>query len=132
MLIIESDQSEIKTSSAKAFQFLSDMNNWQTLMPEQVTKWVSTTDTCSFVLNGMATIGLKVSERVAPVVIRLTSEGKVPFTFDLKVQLNETGPESCTVQLFFNGDMNAMMRMMAEKPLTGFFNYLSHKMRGIQ
>jgi hypothetical protein len=113
MLTIESDQSEIKTSSAKAFQFLSDMNNWQSLMPEQVTKWVSTTDTCSFVLNGMATIGLKVTERTSSNLIKLASEGKVPFTFELNVQLSETTAEACTVQLIFNGDMNAMMRMMA-------------------
>ena len=131
MLNIESDNSEIGTSSEKAFTFLCSMNNWQELMPQQVTKWESTADSCSFVLGGMATIGLRINEKVANSVIQLKSEGKSPFTFDLKVQLNETGPETCTVQLFFNGDMNPMMRMMAEKPLTNFFTYLSHKMRGI-
>jgi carbon monoxide dehydrogenase subunit G len=132
MVNINSDISEISVPASKAFVFLCDMNNWKTLMPEQVTKWESTTQTCSFVLNGMATIGLKISELNEPKRIKISSEGKSPFSFDLEVLLQETNSETCTVQLIFHGDMNPMIRMMAEKPLTGFFNYLSHKMRGIQ
>jgi carbon monoxide dehydrogenase subunit G len=132
MLNIESEISEISVPADKAFTFLSDMNNWKTLMPEQVTKWESSTNTCSFVLNGMATIGLKISETIAHSRIKISSEGKSPFSFDLDVLLKEINPSACTVQLIFQGEMNPMIRMMAEKPLTGFFNYLSHKMRGIQ
>ncbi len=131
MLKIESDISEINVSSEKAFVFLCNLNNWQELMPTQVTKWESTENTCAFVLGGMATIGLRVSETIPHTSVKLISEGKSPFTFDLHVQLLEKGSDSCTVQLIFNGDMNPMMRMMAEKPLTNFFTYLSHKMRGI-
>jgi hypothetical protein len=132
MVTIESDTSEINTNARRAFTYLSDLNNWQGLMPKEVTKWESQNDHCSFVLGGMASIGLRIKETISHSKISLKSEGKSPFAFDLDVQLLETGAEICSVQLVFNGDMNMMMKMMAEKPLSNFFNYLSHKMRGIQ
>jgi hypothetical protein len=131
MLKIESDISEINASAEKAFVFLCSMDNWKDLMPQQVTKWESSENACSFVLAGMATIGLRIAEKSPNTQIKINSEGKSPFTFELLVELKSTRPETSTVQLIFNGDMNPMMRMMAEKPLSNFFTYLSHKMRGI-
>jgi hypothetical protein len=131
MTTLQSDISEIKAPVLTAFNHLSNLNNWQALMPEQVSKWESTEPTCSFILAGMAHITMSIAERQSPSLLRLKSEGKSPFPFELQVKLTETGADTCTVQLFFEGDMNVMMRMMAEKPLGNFFNYLSHKMRGI-
>jgi hypothetical protein len=131
MVNIQSDISEVNTSAQKTFAFLCNMNNWQGLMPKEVTKWESQEGNCSFTLGGMASIGLRLNEHTSPSLIKIISEGKSPFTFDLHVEIKETGTNTCTVQLLFHGDMNMMMRMMAEKPLTNFFNYLSHKMRGI-
>jgi hypothetical protein len=132
MVNIESEISQINIPARNAFTYLSDLNNWQGLMPKEVTKWESQNDHCSFVLGGMATIGMRIQEIVSHSTIKLKSEGKSPFSFDLEVILQETGSDTCEVKLLFNGDMNMMMRMMAEKPLTNFFNYLSHKMRGIK
>ncbi|MFI5151357.1 MAG: SRPBCC family protein [Bacteroidia bacterium] len=131
MTSLNSDISEINAPAATAFAYLSNMNNWQSLMPEQVSKWESAEANCSFVLAGMAHIGMRIEELQSHSLIRIQSEGKSPFPFELRVKLAETGTSTCTVQLFFEGDMNTMMRMMAEKPLGNFFNYLSHKMRGI-
>ncbi len=131
MVTIESDTSDIKANATFAFTYLSDLNNWKGLMPKEVTKLESQNDSCSFVLGGMTSIGMRIKETQPNSKIVLKSEGKSPFPFDLEVCLTETGNDACTVKLTFNGDMNMMIRMMAEKPLTNFFNYLSHKMRGI-
>jgi hypothetical protein len=132
MTNLQSDVSIINAPASVAFSHLSNMNNWKALMPEQVTKWESEDTHCSFVLAGMAHIGMRIEELVPSSLIRIKSEGKSPFPFELQVKLIETGADACTVQLAFEGDMNTMMRMMAEKPLGNFFNYLSHKMRGIK
>jgi hypothetical protein len=131
MLTIQSEKSELAISNAKAFAFLNDLNNWQVLMPKEVTKWESTEKNCSFVLGGMATIGLKIQESIPSERILLQSEGKSPFPFTLEVGIVAVNENTCTVQINFEGDMNMMMRMMSEKPLTNFFNYLSHKMKSI-
>ena len=128
---IESDKSEINKPSSEVFSFLSDFNNFQKLMPEQVTNWQSTSDECSFTLSGMASIGMKIFEKVPNSLIKIISHGKVPFAFTLDIHLTENSPTQTTGQLIFQSDLNAMMAMMVEKPLTKFFNVLAGKMKEV-
>lgn len=59
MVRIESDEITVEKSDAKVFEFLSDCNNLQQLMPEQVTDWQSTVNDCSFTIKGMASLGME-------------------------------------------------------------------------
>lgn len=128
---IESDKSEINKPAAEVFSFLSDFNNFQKLMPPQVTNWKSTADECSFTISGMASIGMKILEKVPNSLIKISSHGKVPFAFTLNIHLTENSPTQTTGQLIFESDLNPMMAMMVEKPLKNFFNLLAGKMKEI-
>ena len=98
-------------------------------MPEQVANWQSTENDCSFTIKGMATIGMKIIEKIPNSLIKITSNGKVPFDFTLNVHLTETSPVQTTGQIIFESDLNPMMAMMVEKPLRNFFNVLAGKMK---
>jgi len=126
---IESDKSEINKPAAEVFAFLSNFNNFQKLMPAQVTNWQSTDDTCHFTISGMASIGMKIVEKIPNTLIKVVSDGKVPFPFTLNITLTETAPAQTTGQLIFEADINPMMGMMVEKPLRNFFNLLAGKMK---
>ena len=128
---IESDKSEINKSASEIFSFLSDFNNFQKLMPEQVTNWKSTADKCSFTISGMASIGMKIQEKIPNSQIKIISHGKAPFAFTLNIHLTENSPSQTTGQLIFESDLNPMMAMMVEKPLTKFFNILAGKMKEV-
>jgi len=129
---IESEIVEINNSSEKIFNYLSDFRNFETLMPHQVTNWTATNDECSFTLNGMATIGMKIIEKTPFSKITINSNGKVPFEFQLFVFIIEKGLANCTGQLIFESDLNPMLKMMVVKPLGNFFNMLAHKMKDIK
>jgi hypothetical protein len=129
---IESEKVEINNSASAIFNYLSDFNNFEKLMPSQVTNWTSTTDECSFTINGMATIGMKIVEKAPFTKITINSNGKVPFEFQLFVLITEKDAGNCVGQLTFESDMNAMLKMMVEKPLGNFFNMLAHKMKDIK
>ena len=129
---IESEKVEVNNSAENIFNYLSDFNNFQKLMPPQVTNWTSTTEDCSFTINGMATIGMKIIDKTPFTKITISSNGKVPFEFKLFVLLTETGTSSCIGQLLFESELNMMMKMMVEKPLTNFFNMLAQKMKDIK
>ncbi len=129
---IESDKVEINNSAEKIFNHLSDFNNFSQLMPPQVTNWQSTADECSFTLNGMATIGMKIVEKTPNTKISISSHGKVPFEFKLFVLLTEKDANNCVGQLTFESDLNPMLKMMVEKPLGNFFNMLAQKMKDIK
>lgn len=128
---IESDKSEINKPAAEAFAYLSNFNNFQKLMPEQVTNWKSTEDECFFTISGMASIGMKIVEKTPNTLIKITSHGKVPFAFTLNIHLTEITPAQTSGQLIFDSDINPMMAMMVEKPLKNFFNLLAGKMKYI-
>ena len=128
---IESDKSEINKPISEIFSFLSNFNNFQKLMPEQVTNWQSTENDCVFTIKGMATIGMKIVEKTPNSLIKITSKGKVPFEFTLNVHLTEINPTQTSGQLIFDASLNPMMAMMVEKPLRNFFNLLAEKMKNV-
>ncbi len=132
MTKIESNKIEINHSAEYIFNFLTDFNNFEKLMPPQVTEWTSTKEEGSFNVNGLATIGLKIIEKTPFTKITLTSHGKVPFEFKLYVLLTEKDANNCLGQLLFEAELNMMMKMMAVKPLTNFFNMLAEKMKDIK
>lgn len=129
---IESDKVSINKPSEKIFDYLSDFQNFEKLMPEQVTEWEATADECSFNISGMATIGMKIVEKTPSSKILISSNGKVPFDFTLLIDID--GKESTTTigQIVFESELNPMMKMMVAKPLGNFFNMLAKKMADIE
>jgi len=132
MTSFESATVAIPNSAEKIFTFLSNFNNFGTLMPEQVSNWTSTEETCSFTINGLATIGMKIAEKVPHTLLRITSDGKVPFEFTLNVVLQSVSPASCTGKLVFEAELNPFIKKMVEKPLTNFVNMLAEKLQEIK
>ena len=128
MTKIESENVSVNASSQTVFEFLSNFNNFQKLMPPQVTNWSSSEGECSFTISGMATIGMKILEKSPHSFIKIASNGKAPFDFFLFVHLESAG-NGCNAQLKFEADLNPMMTMMVEKPLTNFFNLLVKKLQ---
>lgn len=124
MTTIETKHELSSNSQEKLFQFLSDLNNFEQLMPEgKIEKWSSSSEECEFTIKGMARIGLKKVSEEPNSLIKITSFGKVPFSFDLDIHLNDKGDKTESYMVF-KGDINPFMKMMVEKPLTNFFNIL--------
>jgi carbon monoxide dehydrogenase subunit G len=132
MTKIESNKVEIENSAENVFNYLSNFNNFQKLMPPQVSNWTATEDECSFAISGMATIGMKILEKTPNTHIKISSNGKVPFDFILHVNIASLGDNKTSGQLVFEADLNPMIKMMVEKPLKNFFNLLVERMKEIK
>ena len=130
MTRLSSDTVTCPKNPETIFGFLSDFNNFQRLMPDQVTNWQSTSDSCSFTIAGMATLGMRIQEKTPHSSIKVVRDGKAPFDFNLTCTIAPNGTGS-DVQLLFDADLNPMLKMMAERPLTNFLNLLAHKMKEI-
>jgi len=129
MSTINSDRVLIFRGDSVLFNFVSDFDNFGKLMPEQVTDWKSTADSCSFTISGMASLSMKMSIRQPNDKIVMTSEGKTPFAFELICHFRALTDESCEVQLVFEADLSPMISMMATRPLQNFVNILTHKLK---
>lgn len=100
-------------------------------MPPQVIGWQNTADECSFTINGIATIGMKLTEKIPPSLLKISSSGKTPFPFTLQIHLAEKSAAQTTGQIVFESELNPTMTMLLEKPLRNFFNLLSSKMKDL-
>ena len=126
---IESDKVVINNSQELIYNFLSNFNNFGKLMPEQIINWQSTDDTCSFTIKGLTDLSMKIKEKTPFDQIVIESDGKVPFTFELKWFFKEVELNKTETQLIFLADLNAMMSMMVSKPLQNFVNILIAKLK---
>lgn len=130
---IETEVVSCQQPAEKIFNFLSDFNNFKALMPPQVTNWQSTSDTCTFTINNMATVGMRIESKTPHSKIHIVSDGgKVPFSFTLDVLITPLTDSNCTGQLIFDADIPIFLRPMVEGPLGNFFNLLAKKMADIK
>ena len=128
MTTLQSDKLTINKTAKEVFDFLSDFNNFQRLMPEQVTDWKSTADECTFTIAGMATLGMRIKEKTPDTSIIVVRNGPSPFDFTLTCNITDK-QQQCEVQRVFDADLNPMLKMMAAKPLTNFLNLLVAKLK---
>lgn len=128
MTTIDTEKKVSPNSINKLYAFLYNMNNFEKLMPtDKIEKWESSEDQCEFTIKGMARIGLKRDDSKEPEWIKVSSFGKVPFTFTLDIKLDQLSDNKTEVHIHFEGDINPFMKMMVEKPLKNFFNMLVDK-----
>lgn len=125
---LESPKVTLNKSAQNAFDFLSNVKNFEKLMPENISKFeVLSEDTFVFALKGMPEIVLKKKEITPPNKIVLGAVGgKLDFYLTGNIEaISETTSE---VQLVFEGDFNPMMAMMIKGPISKFIETLANNM----
>jgi hypothetical protein len=131
MKTIESDKIIINRPQSEIFAFLGDFNHFEHLMPEQVINWKSTADHCSFTIQGMADIGLRIRERQPHSKIVIVSDGKVPFEMEMVAILTNINPNQTEAQMLINAGLNPFQSMLVTTPLTNFLNILVNKLKEV-
>ncbi len=125
---LESPRISVEKSAHELFNLLSDVRNFEKLMPENIAKFeVIGDDSFIFGLKGMPEIKLIMKDKVSPSKIILgAASDKLPFTLEADIiSVSET---SSNVQLRFEGEFNAMMAMMIKGPIGKFIETLAVNM----
>lgn len=122
---LESPKVNVNKSQQELFTFLSDVENYEQIMPESKEKFeVKSPDTFAFALKGMPEIWLQIKEKKEPSLIVLGSTSD-KFDFSMDVVIEDAGNDKSQAQLFFTGKFNAMMAMMVKGPLNKFIGSLA-------
>ena len=125
---LESPKTTVEKSAEYIFNALTDIKNFEKLMPENMAKFEVIDENCfEFGLKGMPEIKLvkKASTPNSEIILGAASS-KLPFTLTAKIDaISENTTE---VQLFFEGEFNAMMAMMVKGPITKFIETLASNM----
>lgn len=125
---LESQKTNVEKSAEYIFNALSDIKNFEKLMPENMAKFEVIDENCfEFGLKGMPEIKLvkKASTPNSEIILGAASS-KLPFTLTAKI--DEISENETDIQLFFEGEFNAMMAMMVKGPITKFIETLASNM----
>jgi len=121
----------VQKSADQLCDFLTDVKNFEILMPDNISKFQVLNDKAFiFALKGMPEIALEVKEVEKPnkIVLGAISD-KLPFT--LTGNINKESDTSSSIELIFDGEFNAMMAMMIKGPITKFIETLASNLEKI-
>ncbi|POS01976.1 hypothetical protein Q361_10638 [Flavobacterium croceum DSM 17960] len=126
---LESPVVTVDKSSQYLFESLTDVKNFEKLMPENIAKFeVLGDDIFNFGLKGMPEIKLRLKDKTPyEQVILSAASDKLPFS--LIANIKENNAQSSTVKLDFEGEFNPMMAMMIKGPISKFLESLAQNMQ---
>ncbi|TDG35012.1 SRPBCC family protein [Pedobacter changchengzhani] len=130
MTIIESEV-KVNKPVSEVFAFLSNMNNHEKLMPDNIYNWVSTEDEVSFTIQNMAKLAIKISSRVENKELIAIPTEKAPFEIELKWTTEDNGDGTTTAKHILSADLNVMMKMLASGPLQKLVDHQTAQLQAI-
>tara|TARA_B110000503_G_scaffold82112_1_gene125375 strand:+ start:31 stop:423 length:393 start_codon:yes stop_codon:yes gene_type:complete len=120
----------VNKSQKDTFQFLTDLKNFEQLMPASIQKFEVDEDSFIFGLKGMPEIRLVLKDKTEYSNVTLGAASS-KLNFELVANIEEIDDTSSEVQLDFNGEFNMMMAMMVKKPLINFIETLTDNLEGL-
>ena len=130
MTIIESKVS-INKPINEVFDFLSDLNNHQQLMPENIYNWSSTIDEAKFTIQNMAKLALKVSSITKNKEIIVKPSEEAPFELELKWTVTDEGEGKTEATHTISAVLNMMMKMIVSGPLQKLVDHEANTLKTI-
>ncbi len=130
---IESETNNTVSHLKTLFEFLEDFKNFNSILPhDKVENFQFSENECSFHIKGITPMTIKLVEKKPYEFILFTSDGLAKFNFKLKVFFIGAPSEkgSCKVEL--SGDLNPIIKKMAENALTQLVNTMSLKLSQLQ
>lgn len=122
-----------KTRFAKnqkeTFEFLSDMENFRLLMPDDTKSFEvhESGNGFSVQIGNLPKVGMRLKEKTAP--SQIVFESPSPnFDYNLTIGIDPVDDSNSDISLDFDGKFNMMIEMMAKGPLTNFINTISEKL----
>src|SRR5690606_23560537 len=115
----------------EVYSFLTDLNNHEQLMPDNIYNWSSTADQARFTIKNMAKLALKISQRVENKEIVCVPSEEAPFEVKLVWKVEEVSETETTATFIIEAQLNMMMKMMASGPLQKLVDHQVSKLKEI-
>lgn len=122
---------DIKKPVEEVYAFLSDMNNHEQLMPENIYNWSSTKDQAQFTIQNMAKLSLRITERLENKELVSTPIDETPFPLTLRWQLESTPDQLTRASFIIEAGLNMMMKMMASGPLQKLVDFQVNRLKEV-
>jgi hypothetical protein len=129
MLQLESRTFTTRGSQEEVFKTVSDFRELGKILPSELMKNVEAQETeCRFDFSGLGRIGLKIDEKKPYSYVAISGTEDTPARFVLKVNLTPLSAQQTQMAFYLEAGLNALLEMMARKPLQDFLDMLADKM----
>lgn len=142
MTTIKSERKPINASAERVYLKLSDLDNLKPLLeripreqiPEDKREMFDnlkiTSDSITIPAGPVGEIKLMVTDLMPYSLIQLTGEG-TPIPLVMQMEINETGHESCEVQISLSLEVPMMLRPMISGPVKNVVDQFAHVLSSI-
>lgn len=122
----------VEKSSDSLFDILSDMRNFEKIMPENLSSFNCSENSFDFTLEGMPTIEVVLLEKVDNKKISLISSPKSSIKFEINFMLEPIKDNETNCEIVFESNVNTFLKIMIEKPITNLVKTFSEKIKIIK
>lgn len=138
---VVSDIQKIESPIADVYAFLSDFSRIGAMismarqmgvgqqqmgeLAEKIEDVQTTPDKCTFQIKGVGAMGMEIVEREDPKLIKIEGDGRLPFEFQMWIQLLDNGPYDTRLRITLEAEMNMVLKMMLKGKLEKGINQLA-------
>lgn len=114
---------------SEVYHFLSDFNNHERLMPDNITNWSSTINKASFSIKNLGNLSLQISNKIENQTIIILPASETPFNVEMRWVLADLGDNTTEAILTVTAELNMMLKMLASGPLKKLVEYQTEALR---
>jgi ribosome-associated toxin RatA of RatAB toxin-antitoxin module len=130
---IDSRTGTIRASAEKVFELFSDLRNFESFIPRDKVKVISTTpESCTFELGGIGKFGLRISEKVPCKLVKIESFGDTPLHLNLFINIVQLDTDNCLLKVSIDPDVNPFIMAMIKIPLQNLADTMIDQMERYQ
>ena len=112
------------------FEKFTNLNNLKDYLPKEVEEFESSVDNCSFKIEQLPKMSLQITEKHAYEKIKFESnESQIPFHMFCYIEKN--GDNTTDVIIEIDMELNFMMKMLVQKPITIFLEKFTQIIKNI-
>jgi len=126
---ISSPQTRVNLPVDKIFKMASNCQNFVHYMTDHVKDVCATEDSCTFTIENMAKVTLKILEKKPDSSIRFVAENDKNIPFFLDLNFNVISENETDVEAHLDMDIPLILTPMLQKPLQHFMETLSEKLK---
>ena len=126
---ISSPETRVNLPVDKIFKMASNCQNFVHYMTDHVKDVSATEDSCTFTIENIAKVTLKIEEKVLDKSIRFVAENDRNIPFFLDLNFNALAENKTEVEAHLEVDIPLILRPIIQKPLKNFMETLSEKLK---
>jgi hypothetical protein len=125
----ESRTGNLSCTTGEVFDFVTDIRNFEQFIPvNTINNWQSDKDSCSFDVSMIGTVSLRIAQSVPHNKVIFNGDALKKNDFSLVLNITNSLTNKAEVKVMLDAELNPMLKMIANKPITQFLEMLVTEM----